>query len=187
MQGWGRRARAWALLPLLAVLSGCITDPAVVLDGLQRPAAFDARLLGTWRTPAREGDDWPPATLEVRAIERNGQRGYTIVAPWYFTRPAEGQLFRLDERWILQLRVPAESADPREQVAAWHFVGIEVDGDRLRVSLLSMHLGELLDRGGGTLPAIHVPGLWVLTDSPVDALRAAAQRVRPAWVIELER
>lgn len=188
-----RRAWLLALLPLLTALSGCFTDPAVMLDSLERmlgePAkpAFDARLLGTWRTPVREGDGWPPAIFEVRAVLRGDQRGYQIVAPWYFTRPVEGQLFQLGDRWIMQMQVPVEAADPREQVAAWHLVGIELDGDRLRVSLLSMHLGELLSRGGGTMPAIHVPGLWVLTDRVPEVLRAAAMRVRPAWVISLER
>lgn len=187
VQGCARGARVLVLLPFLAILAGCYTDPAVVLDRVDTPAVFDARLLGTWHTPAGAGDAWPPATLEIRAVIREDFRGYEIVAPWYFTRPAVGQLFELDGHRILQVRVPVGSADLREHVEAWHFVGIEVDGNRLRASLLSMHLGDLLDRGGGMLSAIHVPGLWVLTGSPDDALRAAARRVKPAWVIHLER
>lgn len=190
-----RLAGFLALLSMLTGLSGCFTDPAVILDSLESAAnqqarpVFDARLLGTWHTPAREGDGWPAATFEVRAQLRGDRNGYQVVAPWYFSRPVEGQLFQLGDRWIMQMQVPLEAEDAREHVAAWHLVGIELDGERLRVSLLSMHLGERLNRGGGTIPAIHVAGsgLWVLTGRVPEAIGAAATRVHPAWVISLER
>jgi len=194
--------KSWALLLLLLVpfLLGKGEFPmgtAVTLFSLPGAAQeVDPRLLGRWR--GAPNGKWAPPTLELRRSPTLLDR-YDVEMPWYFGRPVEGRVVRLNgvDMDVLECSVRVRSEDTGLLVAARHHFGIRIEGERLVLSLLSVQLGHMALSGTlGRGPPVR--GLDTTLASPVavvvttefalaDQLVLAAKRVPSYWVMSFER